>query len=329
MGYYENQYFRPALSQYEVIEKKNQAASKGFLNWRGTVVGERLLANKKLVYTGMDLISVDSLNSSTSEFFVNFYIWFRFKGNFNERQIVFENAATPILLGQPLLETRQDDFTIRAYEVRVKFKQTMAYDDFPFEKQHLNIRFHHKLQTDHKLIFIPDYLSMRTLTSLKEKQEGIDKPSDWMVNHVTQVRDTFERQFKGFKLSYSRYNLQIQIERTDRLFPLKFLFPLLILVLFLYLSLFLPVGHVWMRLSILLPVELVTGIYHYYLKSLNQTGSLMGFEINFYAVYALGILCLAVILKGIFFPKGNDIKWDALFNRGCVGIYSFVITLFR
>ncbi len=324
MGYYENQHFRPAFGQYHVIEKKKRDGPKKFLTWRGTVIGDRLLGKKNLVFAGMDLISVDNLNSSTGEFFVNFYVWFRFKGDFNEQQIVFENAENPILLEQPILETRQDDFTIRSYEVRAKFKQTMTYDDFPFEKHELTIRFHHKLQTDQKLIFIPDYLSMSTYLSPKARQNRMENTSSWEVDHVTQSRDTFEKQFSGFKLGYSCYNAHIHTQRIDRLFPLKVLVPLLVLILFLYFSLFLPIDHVGTRLIILLPVELVTGICHYYLRTLNSSSTMIRFEVNFYAVYALGILSAAVILEKML--SGKMDKQVILFNRICVGIYFFVIT---
>lgn len=326
MGYYENHHFRPAFSQYHVIAEKKHNGSKKFLDWRGTVVGDRLLGKKNLVFAGMDLISVDNLNSSTGEFFVNFYIWFRFKGDFNEQQIVFENAENPILLEQPILETRQDDFTIRSYEVKAKFKQTMTYDNFPFEKHGLTIRFHHKFQTDQKLIFIPDYLSMRTYLSPKPRQISMENTSSWEVDHVIQSRDTFEKQFSGFKLGYSSYNAQIQTQRIDRLFPLKVLVPLLALILFLYFSLFLPIDHVGSRLFILLPVELVTGICHYYLRTLNPSGTMMRFEVNCYTVYALGILSASVILGRILLGKMDNIKWVILSNRICVGIYFFVIT---
>jgi branched-chain amino acid transport system substrate-binding protein len=325
MGYYENQRFRPAFTQYYVIAREKESVFKKGIGSKVTLAAGKVLGQKNLVLTGMDINGVKSLNVISGEFIVDFYIWFRFRGEFNEKQLIFENSAPPVRLQKPVLELRQDDFTVRAYHVKAKFKQPLRYDAFPFEKHCLTIRLHHKLQIDRKLVFIPDYLSMRAYLSPEARQIPLENTLDWRVDNVTQKRDTYKRPIGGFKLAYSRYNANIYVERMDGVFALRILIPLLSLALFLLFSHLLSLDYVGARLFIIFSVELALGICHYVLRKIHPSSNIMQIEINFYAIYALGFLSVLVVGAGIISRRMDTHKWINGFNLAGQGIHLLVI----
>ncbi|MCP4117661.1 MAG: ABC transporter substrate-binding protein [Desulfobacteraceae bacterium] len=325
MGYYENQRFRPALTQYHVIARDRESVFKKDIGSKVTVAGGKVFSQKNLVFTGMDINAVDSLNVRSGEFIVDFYIWFRSSGDFNEKHLIFENSEAPIRLREPVLEIRQDDFTVRAYQVKAKFKQPMRYDEFPFEKHRLTIRFHHKLHIDRKLVFIPDYLSMGAGPSPDRRQIPMVNTSGWKVDTVTQTRDTFKKQVGSFSLAYSRYNAHISVERMDGLFALKFLIPLLSLALFLSFSHLLPMAFAGTRLFIIFFVELATCICDYFLGTIHPSSIILQVEVNFFAIYALGIVSALVTCAGIISRRMDSHKWFDVFTYTGQGIHVLVI----
>ncbi len=325
MGYYENQRFRPAFTQYHVIANEKESVFKKAIGSKVAVVAGKVFSQKKLVFTGMDINGVNSLNVISGEFIVDFFIWFRFVGEFKEKELIFENSEAPILLQEPVLDVTRDGITIRAYQVKAKFKQALRYDEFPFEQHHLSIRFHHKLQTDQKLVFIPDYLSMHAYLSPESRQISLENTSGWKVNNVTQTRDRFMRQISSISLAYSRYNADICVERMDERFALKILIPLLSLALFLFFSHLLSLDLAGTRLFIILSIELAVGICHYSLRTIHPSSTIIQVEFNFFVIYALGILSVLVIGVGILCRRMDIHKWINGFNLIGQGIHVLVI----
>ncbi|MBI9089227.1 MAG: ABC transporter substrate-binding protein [Desulfobacterium sp.] len=325
MGYYENQRFRPAFTQYQVIADEKESVFKKAIGSNVTVVAGKVFSQKKLVYTGMDINGVNSLNVISGEFIVDFFIWFRFVGDFDEKELIFENSEAPIRLKEPVLDITRDGITIRAYQVKAKFKQALRYDEFPFEKHHLIIRFHHKLQTDRKLVFIPDYLSMHAYLSPEYRQISLENTSGWKVNNVTQTRDRFMRQISSINLAYSRYNADISVERMDGRFALKILIPLFSLALFLFFSHLLSLDLARTRLFIIASIVLGAGICHYFLRVIHPSSTIIQVEFNFFAIYALGILSVLVIGVGILCRRMDTPRWINGFNLIGQGIHGLVI----
>jgi hypothetical protein len=78
-------------------------------------------------------------------------------------------------------------------------------------------------------------------------------------------------------------------------------------------------------LFIVFSVELALGICHYVLRKIHPSSNIMQIEINFFAIYALGILSVLVVGAGIISRKMDTHKWINGVDLMGQGIHVLVI----
>jgi branched-chain amino acid transport system substrate-binding protein len=262
VGYYKKGYFVPAFYQYQ--SKENIDKSKlPFMNaLQGTFIPLRniVIQQTNIVYTGVRLNKIVNINFNDSTYDLDFLIWFRFKEEFNETDIVFEDAVNPVKLGSPILEEEEENVTFRMYHVKATFTTTFTFDDFPFETHMINVRFHHKRLKNSNLIFIGD----------KIEYSKNDPPEDAMLNSKWNVYKThYFQDLKRFKISstksidHSQFNMNWYIQKKTNNVILKTVSPVILLLLLSYLISFLP--HKRLSLRIIIRMLIFSAAFHYYL----------------------------------------------------------------
>ena len=272
-----------------------------------------------IVYTGIDINEIRNLDEKTSSYLVDFYLWFRYRGDIDADNIEFTNYGTnrmdsgdKLNLDEPIDSEDIDGIKYRVYRVKADFQEEFWFNDYPFDRQNLAVRFRHVNQTRDNLIYVVDVVGMRDTVAKEvlsnwEESKVFDTISDWQVKEVNFFPDTLTndstlgnpRLFNADStLHYSRFNAVIDIERDTFSFSIKNLLPLLFFIALSYLLLYLPFDAI--------SVEAVSGtllaIVFFHLSLLEGLpegiGYVVALDYAFYAIYGLIIFELLLVVIG-------------------------------
>ncbi len=282
------------------------------------LVDGRYMHKTNIVYTGIDINEIRNLDEKNSSYLVDFYLWFRFRGDIDADNIEFTNYGTDRMdsgdkleLDDPIDEKVVDGITYRVYRVKADFKEKFRFDDYPFDLQRLAVRFRHANLTRDNLIYVVDVVGMRDTIAQEvisnwQESNVFETISDWEVKEVRFFQDILRNDStlgnpKFFDsdsdLKYSRFNAVIDIKRDRVSFAIKNLLPLLFFVVLSYLLLFLPFDQI--------SVEAVSGtlleIVFFHLSLLEGLpegiGYVVALDYGFYIIYGLiGLELLLVVI---------------------------------
>ena len=321
IGTFNKRNFISAFTQLQPVEDINiynnltEARNSGEI----LLVNNRYMHRTNIVYTGIDINEIRNLDEKTSSYLVDFYLWFRFRGDINADNIEFTNYGTDRMdsgdkleLDAPIDEETFDDITYRVYRVKADFKEKFRFDDYPFDRQKLAIRFRHANLTRDDLIYVVDVVGMRDtvaheIISNWKESKVFETISDWKVTEVDFFSDTLTNDStlgnprffdSDANLQYSRFNTVIDIKRDTVSFTIKNLLPLLFFIGVSYLLLFLPFDYI--------SVEAVSGtllaIVFFHLSLLEALpegiGYVVALDYGFYVVYSLIGLELLLVVVG-------------------------------
>ena len=272
-----------------------------------------------IVYTGIDINEIRNLDEKTSSYLVDFYLWFRFRGDIDADNIEFTNYGTSRMDSGEKLELDEaidseeiDGIKYRVYRVKADFQEEFWFNDYPFDRQKLAVRFRHVNQTRDNIIYVVDVVGMRDTVAREvlnnwSESSVFDTISDWKVTEVnffpdTQINDSTLGNPRLFNadssLKYSRFNAVIDIKRDTFSFSIKNLLPLLFFIALSYLLLYLPFDTI--------SVEAVSGILltivFFHLSLLEGLpegiGYVVALDYAFYVIYVLIILELLLVVIG-------------------------------
>ena len=272
-----------------------------------------------IVYTGIDINEIRNLDEKTSSYLMDFYLWFRFRGDIDADNIEFTNYGTSRMDSGDKLELDEaidsdevDGIKYRVYRVKADFQEEFWFHDYPFDRQKLAVRFRHLNQTRDNIIYVVDVVGMRDTVAKEvlnnwEESSVFDTISDWKVTEVnffpdTQTNDSTLGNPRLFNaestLNYSRFNAVIGIKRDTINFSIKNLLPLLFFIALSYLLLYLPFDYI--------SVEAVSGtllaIVFFHLSLLEGLpegiGYVVALDYAFYVIYALIVLELLLVVIG-------------------------------
>ena len=127
---------------------------------RALYVNDRFMYKTNVVYAGIRLEKLLSIDPATNVADLEFVLWFRWRGTLEPQNIVFPNSVTPIVLGAPERDTKTGDVAYRAYRVHGKF--FMNYSDEPrrFGTQAVEVLFRHGVLAHNNLMYVTDVLGM-------------------------------------------------------------------------------------------------------------------------------------------------------------------------
>ena len=163
IGIFNKQAFISAPTQLQLISDTGRIPNidQAIKDGNVLLVDGKYMYQTNLVYTGLDFIEISDLDTKNSTFDADFFLWFRYHGNFDEKQIEFSNTTEPIELGEPVMQTVNGDETYRVYRVKSTFRANFDYRDYPFDSQVLRLSFRHPFITRENLIYVPDVVGMR------------------------------------------------------------------------------------------------------------------------------------------------------------------------
>ncbi|MGD1806343.1 ABC transporter substrate-binding protein [Dapis sp. BLCC M126] len=281
-------------------------------------VGQQYWNKTDIVYVGLDINEVNYLDEKTSTYVVDFYLWFRYQGNLNPDQIEFSNygierldSGEKLTLEEPIKSGEENGVKYKIYRIKADFQEKFDFQNYPFDKQRLSVRFRHTEVTRDRLIYAIDLIGMQNITG-KElfnqwKQKVFKEITSWTPTKITFFQNTLvNNSTLGYRklidtksnLEYSQFNAVIDIKREIVSFSIKNLLPLWFFVLVAYQLLFLPFD----KLSAELFSGILLAIVFYHLSLLEALpdgiGYVVALDYAFYLVYFLCGLELALVTAG-------------------------------
>ncbi|MCP4105826.1 MAG: ABC transporter substrate-binding protein [Desulfobacteraceae bacterium] len=305
MGVWHKQILVPAFCQYrepilakhdDPVQKKNMGAD------------DHVLKETRVVYVGIDINEIYNLDTANGVFTADFFLWFRFQGDFDDTGIVFTNAVNRISQSRPFMEyTGEHNVSVRSYRVIGDFKAEFDTNAYPFDQHILRISLRHAYEPETKLVYVPDYLS---LPQIKNRGKTLGKKfirqiSGWNVTDLSFSQDVFKTPGSDRHTpSYSLFSAEIQIGRKKLVSVfIKRFFPVIAAVFILYVVYLIRPDQLLTRAVVIMLLLVVTGAIHYMHMRLTPTHKLT--EYSFFIIYILaGISALVSALAGIMHKQG-------------------------
>lgn len=347
VGLFDRKNLISAFSQLQTLQNLNVVTNLKQKVDAGEIIeiGKQYLQKVDVVYTGLDVNEISYLDEKSSSYVVDFYLWFRYQGDFEADKIEFGNyginrldSGEKLSLGEPIQEGQENGVNYKIYRIKADFHEEFDFHNYPFDTQRLAVRFRHANLTRDKLIYAVDLLGMRdsdTKNLSKDWQKKVFREiSSWTPQKVSFYQDTLVNDstlgYRKFinansKLEYSQFNIVVEIKRELLSFSIKNLLPLWFFLAVAYLLLFLP----FEQLSVEALSGLLLAIVFYHLSLLDAlpdgVGYVVALDYAFYLIYVLLGLELMLVTVG---HRRDFQKSEILLNKLIIfGRWAFVIII--
>jgi len=260
IGYYKKGQLYPAYSQYQFLPNVNLSKStiKEAMQGKIISINSIFLKRTSIIYTGVKLQKIYNIDLYHSTYEAQFLIWFRHKGDINVSDIVFEDALTPIDLGQPIVEKFEDGITYSVFKAKGVFKNNYSLYNFPFDTHTLRLRYHHVFIPNYTLVYVPDKYELN-----KHQLNKNLFYKEWNIYKTLYFQDLHRFEVSpGKYVDYSQFNINWHIKRTDNGIIYRCMVPILLFFIISVLIIFLPDHRIGLRLFFTIAI-LCTGFVCY------------------------------------------------------------------
>jgi hypothetical protein len=283
-----------------------------------STVGSTIFAQKKstphVVRVGLYLNNLYDLNMSAHSFYADFYVWFKWRGDFDPTNVEFVNSiekwsVTNTALGSSdstSIVTLRDGSKYRILRIEGRFFHAFSLGRFPLDRHELDIQIENPEADRDSLLYLPD-----------TARSAMIRPSlalvGWDQNSVRLDTSTHDygTNFGNAEENAQRYsNLRfaVTLDRPFSFFLLKMLLPLTVVMLVSLGALLLHPMHIDTRSA--LPIGgLLTAVYlqQSYNDALPDSGYMVLMDKIYLMAYVLiSLILLHVIVAGNVSAGGDD-----------------------
>ncbi len=300
---YEQQKLLRSFLQYHLpsdpgkIENPFMEALSGNL----MLVDGQMMTKFRVVYTGIAINDITHFDEQNSRCTLDFYLWFRFQGDFNDTDIKFGNAVTPVLLGQPVIEETRNDITTRVYRVKADFKGDLSSPVYLADFEAIHFTFQHASQTRDQLVYFVDELGLPQSLKTKDDDENLSRPNVIVADTLSFYEKTISTiSTLGMyysdesypPISYSQINAQFFLKRKESSGILLHLAPIIGLVLLVYSVYFFPPARCARRVIICIVALFANAFFHFKLSLIPRIEYFATVEYAFFIVYVFIVIAL-------------------------------------
>jgi branched-chain amino acid transport system substrate-binding protein len=308
VGSFKKQKFYPDFIQYQTIKETPDQVYpiNDIIKGELALVNNQLMKKGRVVYSGIDINEISHLNLFDACYTADFYLWFRFKGDFDVQNIVFLNAKYPIQLGQPVFKYNKSQIKTYTYHVKGIFTTQFNFKMYPFDNQQLKIQLRHKSKPREQVIYIPDISGMgKTGINPSKNNKQLNALNGWEVYRTDIYQSCMSRSsslgnpslFENpKKISYSLINVDIGIKRDNLDVAFRTIAPLFFISILMLIATCMPSHRPGLKIGILLTSFISTIIYHNKLLSVLKSIKISFVESIIFVLYALIIVYLIVVV---------------------------------
>lgn len=295
VGIYERQRLLPAYVQYQAIETQpsgSRVSSALFKQRNILELGGLAMAPTQIIKAGLNVNEISYLNLLSGQYTLDGYLWFRFQGELETNALKFRNAVAPVSLDKPVLQGTEGSITTQIYHLKGSFTPRMMITHYPWDRLILPVQFRHLARPVTSIRYVVDTAN---ITENPEQDASlIDPVTGWDVEDVQSVVTTI----KENSVSYSQFNMIVQLNRITIGWMIKNLFPLNVLMLMLYWVYYLPIERPMSRLLLIGGTLTATILYEVLLRQLFRPTGVLMIEYGIFAMYGLIGLAIIVSLSG-------------------------------
>jgi ABC-type branched-subunit amino acid transport system substrate-binding protein len=262
----------------------------------------------RVVYVGIEMIELRDLNTSDQNYFVDFFIYFRWDGDERPLNILFSNSSTARLgLGTPISEQVTDaGQNYRLYRVQGTFDEPMDFHEYPWDQHSLTIRMINPVLDQNDLVYVPDPVAM-ALSQQERQRSSMDldrsfnRIPSWNVEKVIFAQDSITSTADDYDVEslvqYSEFQVIIDIGRDVDSFLAKNLLPLALLSLVTYIAIWFPAEQAGARVGFAITALLSSSVMLNTISGhLPEIGYTVAIEWGYYAyLWMSAILILLTI----------------------------------
>ncbi len=310
----------------------------------------RLMNRARVVYAGIDFNEISEIDFANSIYTADFFLWFRFKGDFVDSDVEFANAFDaktsldkPIVqqtfsgdnlapiqtveLPSNITEQFHNDLTVRSYRIKTTFKAEFDFHDYPLDIQILPILLRHRTLARDKLIYVADKQGMKLRQFEPQNIEATTrqffKLGGWTIQRMFFFQNAYQNDStlgmpnlfdEQQRIEFSQFNVLIEIKRYVSSFIFKTMLPIMFLIVLGYISFFIAAFS--QKLTIGTNLILATSLFHLKLSSdMANISYIILMEYFFYLVYLLAIFIIFVALIYHFNESAEDEATKQLLRR--------------
>ncbi|WP_028814757.1 ABC transporter substrate-binding protein [Streptomyces flavidovirens] len=334
------------LTEYspeEDIDVARELAAGRAVAFRG-----KALARQQIVYTGINVNRISTLDTREGTFKADFFLWFRYRGSDEATNVEFPNLADDkFKWTAPVRESSAQGMKYRLYQVVTTFSTALDFHRFPFDRQHLAITLQNRTQPASRVVYVVDRPLVQqdrteALQSGKDVHQTFDGLPNWAVHDLslykTAVGSTarlgdpdLARGENG--VHYAQYVADVTVARNVGPFLIKNLLPLLLSAAVTYATLFFPRDPRYTSTRVSLEVTamlsaavLLTSVTN----SLPDIGYTVALEWAYYTFMFLVGTCVFISLAGAWLQEHHNIRaWNrlALVSRVYYPVFCLAVLL--
>lgn len=314
---------QPVLNPVMVPNFSEKLESKDIIPY-----ADGYMNSAQIVYFGVDINEISNLNTATGNYTLDFFIWFRYRGDLDLSKIEFSNAVGPIRLVNPIWSRERNSMQIETFKVRGTFHGDFQFKNYPFDKQNIVLEVRHRDLTSESLRFVTDNLGMRltgegvTLLSRLHEEDVFRSAKGWQMTNAQIYQDVVKtastlgetRSFQGeTAVNFSKMKMEMEISRKLTSYSTTIMLPMVILFVIGLLLFAVPIREIPPRLSggilVLVTVSLLRARLS---NDLPNIGYLVAID---YIFFALQIVMWFSIAVSVLVFWVNERKSEALASR--------------
>ncbi|OQW95274.1 MAG: hypothetical protein BWK79_03005 [Beggiatoa sp. IS2] len=240
MGVFKNEKIVSALVQLQSMRNRGEISDleQAHKEERILLIDDEYMYKTNVVYVGVEINEISDLDLGNLTYSLDFFLWFRYRGDIEPQEVEFLNALEPIRLPAPVKIETMDDMTRQLYRIKSRFKVDFL-SRHNFMQHVLGVNLRHRDLTRNNLIYVTDIVGMGSVSSdelvkrLGEKQV-LSPNTGWQVGQVLFFPDIMRESslgslnylnVKSGRVDYSMFNMGLFIEHYEltlrRTIPLK------------------------------------------------------------------------------------------------------------
>jgi hypothetical protein len=205
------------------------------------------------VFVGIHLNRIVNLDLKQNTYSMDFYLWFRWKGDKNPAETyeflnAFEKWGETTVSESEEPRELGNGWLHQEFHIELQFHNPFYFEPYPLDEQVLRISLEDKSFNSKNIRYIPDILSTSYNDELFIPGWKVDKQNIWNTTHS--YGTNFGQLTKNNEV-YSRINYDLHISRSPRIMHLfKLFLPVLIILVMVMVIFFIPISFFESRVEI-------------------------------------------------------------------------------
>lgn len=292
-----------------------------------------------VVYSGIELNSLDNIDVRANTFAADFFLWFRYQYelNLDPHEVEFPTVVSGATLGKEVGRRSKDGFTTVTYHVKGVFHSDYEFSRFPFDEQTLKIPIQFHNSNNYTMILAYGGSGASQANGANAGAAGAPPANPVLASKLWRMKkEIFYRDVVAYKSSFgdegagresgvevNRINAAITIERDVFGFAVKNFLPLVCILVAVLIGYVIAPDVINPRVSIGVTALLTTSVLYQKLAGdLPTVTYITAMDYVFFAFFGFCVIFLLLTVATYETHRSKKHLPTTILNRG-----GFVLTL--